>query len=462
MTDAERKPLDQAVTEIMKQVAEEPLSNGKIRFCSAGNEIWETSPTASCETTQTSAVKHGWPTALTSSSETFGWIAYSRFLSEYCRATTDDENCAKLGLGRVSPLKLENLDGASLQPRNHFRNQFRKFFGFVISTAIPAAHADVAELPEPATNVQLEVCKVQNGEMISKTGSKIFFEFGPQPSESHSRLLTQTAVLAADKSHDEVAVNDGLTKLTSMGKPLLVSFNSKAPWVKERLSKDNVTWIGVEKTEAELGDKTGQKFAAGFDQLKSQLKSRRAISAKVQDAMTAGICPGASPCAWLQNDKIRRSVQLTPMESEPLKNEQLALERKTKEIFDGLESLVASNRLTSSELTILRREYANLLLATEHPSVGTRNRLRRLFAVPDVSRAMVELVDLVSAMKTNTRSQDRAIAELALSRGSVGIVSFRSTRRDGIIAAFEDVCEGPKAAPSKPKGKLPAKPKVVR
>lgn len=443
MTNAEREPMDQAVLEIIKQVASQPFSNGKIRFCAENNEVWETSPTASCESTRSTSVRHEWPLPLTSASEPFGWIAYSRFFAEFCRAGRDDSLCSKLGLGNAPDFKIENLDGARLN-----ESVFDRLTGAIARWLLPAAWADVSELPPPdVAPMRFEVCKVQDGEMTSRSGAKIFFDFGPQPSPAHSKLLSQTAVVAADTTISEVAVNDGLTKLTAMGKPILVSYNTKTPWVKERFAKDKATWIGVEKTVAELGDTNGQKFASAYDQLKSQLKARRALSPKVQDAMTAGICPGAGPCVWLQNDKVRKSVALFPLESEPLKLEQLILERKTKFTFDELEALVTAKRLTPDQLTILRREYANLLLASEIPSVGTRNRLRRLFSLPEVSKAMVELVDGVIAMKTNRLAQDRAIAEAALARGGVGIVSLQNTRRDGIIAAFEDVCEGPKPAP---------------
>lgn len=458
LTDAEREPIHQAVLEILGQVTAQPFSNGKIRFCVADNELWETSPTASCESTRSTAARYAWPLVLTSASESFAWMAYSRFLTQFCQAKIDPAACSKLQLRNAPDFKLENLDGAwfNLLERIH-------------DILIPRAHADASEIPDPveAAETLAPVCKIQDGEMRTKAGTTIFFDFGPQPAPAHSKLLTEIAVIAADATAPEGAVGDGLSKLRAMGKPLTLNFQKKSVWVSDRVSRDKARWIGVEKTEAELGDKNGQKFAAAFDQMKSQLKNRRTLSSEIQEALTVGACPGASPCAWLKSDKIRRAAVLVPLESESLKGEQLQLERTARGIFDGLEDLVVSKRLTANELTLLRREYANLLLASEIPTVATRNRLRRLFAVPEVSKAMVELVDGIILMKKNSIAQDRAVAAAALARSDSGIVSLRTQRRDSIVAAFEDVCEGPKPGPASKgkattKGKAPAKPKTAQ
>lgn len=438
-SDSNRANFDADLNTIIKSVPVEGFSTKRIRFCLRSNDqkhaLWETSPTASCQSTENGALKYQWPPVLTASDINYTWVAYSRFVQSYCREKSEHAACVKL----VAPIE----------------DRFAKFTAPIrakaSSTSLSAFLLSLVTSTAGAAEDSSTVCKFVEGVITTKDGEKVFVDFGVQPSENHAALLTNVAKAAADDKTSESVLKDGMAMLRAQGRVLVQNYQAKIPWIQERIAKDRVTWIGTEQTETELGDATGSTFAKSFDALKAQLTSRKLQKEAAEKAMTVGACPSAPVCHWLQDKTVRKNIKLVAIDSDALKSQGHELRKAEAAIFQELDALVAANKITKDEFAMIQREIKNIHLVSEPPDQKARNRARQRYSLREVSEAMVKLYDGVIAIKKNTSDRERAIAEKAFAQKGNGILSFSPGRRDTIVQTLESVCRGPE--PVQPKSK---------
>lgn len=435
-----RESFSREVLLVLDKVPDEGFVTKRLRFCTKDVEIWETSIHSSCASTAAAALKHKWPPAFADEGFNFAWVAYARFVRAFCEVH-QETSCVTLKKFDALPV-LETPD-SKREPTSWIPKLLELAFG-------------------PYAQAQAGVCKFDGDSITTKKGNTIFVDFGVQPSVQHTSLLSQVAENAASDQATDTAIRDGLDYLNSMGKVLVTNYKNKIPAIKEHLTKDKATWIATELTESDLGDAKGTRLGQSFDQLRSQLQSRKVSADAAKDALTIGACPGAAVCHWLHDKNVRKSTTLVALESNDYKTQALDQRRQEFSTFQELETVVSQGRLTKNELDQIRREIANLHQMPEPPDQKAISRARTRYSVPEVSKAMVSLYEGVVARKKNVEDREIGMAKRLMEQSGNGLVSFNRGRRDAIISALEDACEGPKPAPpaktTKPAAKKPSKP----
>ncbi|CAN5448205.1 hypothetical protein BH10BDE1_BH10BDE1_06800 [soil metagenome] len=433
-SDEKRALLDQAMVSLVAKIPAEGFKTKRIRFCVRDHLIWETSANASCLSTRAVGPSYGWPPALTNEGFDAAWTAHARFASAFCAAKTENGECRAFDLEpKKSP---PEKPGAS-----NFGEPHVGYFMFLAMNFLGATEARAAE-----------VCKVENDQLTTKSGATIFLEFGVQPGQVHAAALTQLAQQAAVDGLPDAVLKDGVDSIMKIGKVLITNARATQPWVQDRVKRDHVIWIGTEFTESELGDKTGKRLSASFDELKAQLIARKITKPFARDAMTTGACPTAAACAWLQDASLRKTVSLVPLASDELKTATVKLQQEETKLLETLQELVTENKISKDEETAIAREYQNLFTAADPPDAKARNRARLRYSVPAVSKTMVSLYDLAVALKKNSMERDQAVVSAVLTQTGNGILSMGTRTRDWIVPMLEASCAGPAASPATAKG----------
>lgn len=431
-SDEKRSSLDQAMVSLVAKIPAEGFRTKRIRFCVVDHLIWETSPNASCTSTRAVGITHAWPPIVTNEGFEVSWIAHTRFVSAFCATLVDDVACRAFDLGiEKSQSEKHSASNFGESHVHHFAFLAMRFLG--ISTAQAAV-----------------ICKVENDQLTTKTGATIYLEFGVQPGQVHAAALTQLAQQAAVDGLPDAVLKDGADSIMKIGKVLINNARATQPWVQDRVKRDHVIWIGTEFSESELGDKTGKRFSASFDELKAQLIARKITKPFARDAMTTGACPTAAACAWLQDASLRKTVSLVPLASDELKTTTLKLQQEETKLFETLQDLVTENKISKDEETAIAREYRNLFTAADPPDARARNRARLRYSVPAVSKTMVSLYDLATSMKKNALERDQAVVNAALTQSGNGILSMGTRTRDWIVPMLEASCAGPAVGPIAP------------
>ena len=418
MKDESRAAIDRAVTDVVSKIDPKGFVTKQIRFCAREKNIWETSINASCKSTEVAALKYEWAPALTDQGVNFAWIAYMRLITAFCSSHSAENSCKIL----TEP-----------EPRKSTRV-------LLLELLLPAARAEVA-------------CKVSDDVMLTKSGKKIFLDFGVQPAEQHSKLLQDIGIMTIDDKNSDSGIRDGLAQLKNMGHAIVKNYKTKAPWVLERIKADQIAWIGTEQSSNDLGARDGAVYAAKFDALKAQFTRRQATKEMAEDAMTSGLCPSASACVWLQEKSARTNVKLVALESDELKHKTLEAQRDLKSIYDDLDKLVEAGKITKDALGFIKREYTNLIAANTPTNPKEREKAKMRYGNPDVANAVAGLYDVATALKKSLKEREQAMADAALAQNSNGIVGIGEPRRGAMIQALEQACSGPPEPTAPPPAK---------
>lgn len=430
LNDESRAVIDGAVTNVTTKIHAKGFVTKEIRYCAREKNIWETSINASCKSTEAAAVKYTWPPVLTNEGVNFDWMAYMRLVNAYCASRGIQESCKVLTTHETPPKKSARF--------------------LFIELFFPFARAE-------------DACKVSDNVMLTKTGKKIFLDFGVHPAEQHADLLEKIGIMAGDEKKSEGGIRDGLSQLKNIGQAIVKNYKTKSPWVLERMKVDHITWIGTEQSSKELGGRDGADYAAKFDAQKTKFIRRQATKEMADDAMTSGACPSASACVWLQEKSARTGVKLVALESDELKNKTLQTQKDLKVIYEDLDKLVESGKITKDELGLIKREYTNMVgvITLDDPKVRKKERdaASRRYGNPDVANAVAEFYDISVAYKQSLKDRGQAMAEAALAQNSNGILGDGEPRRASMILALESACRGPADATIVPLAK-PSKARV--
>ncbi len=457
----ERTKIDESVAAMLESV-EKTNSGGfktqQINFCAQKNQIWETSVNASCSSTASGSKKYVWPPVLTNEGANFEWIALTRFATVFCEKNPAATVCSLLELETSSKKTALRTFVDMVLPMARADEGFDRDPDAIDLSPVPAPVAAPPPMPAPVT-----FCKVQTDVITTKSGKKIFLDFGVQPAEKHANLLHSTAAMAAsDKT--KIALQDNLGQLKKMGSVIIENFNRKRPWVLERIKNDQVTWIGTEQSAGELGPRGGLDFASSFDDLGAKL-ARKTTKSLADEAMISGACPSASVCTWLHDSHARNKVKLVPLEADEDKQKTLAILKDIARIFKDLDVLVSTGVITKDELGFITREYTNMMIVAEiSADPKEREKVKRRHGRSDVSQAVAGFYDNAVALKKISHERQRSMVLTALAQNSNGILAVGNNHKANMVPLLESLCDNPNPAPAAPpkgRAKRPATTKKV-